>query len=287
MKNGWMKILWLLFKDSAVAWDKDNALRMGAAIANYTVLSLSPLLIIIIVLSSVGFGKEAASGHLVSQIRGVVGKEGAVFVQTMIKSAYSSGSSIPAAVFGIITLLFAASGAVVELRDSLNAIFRVKHRSEGTITSFVHGRLLSIATVIGIGFLVLLSLVFSAVVTMFSAHLKKTGPFAGELFFVMDHLVFFAGMMLLVALMFKFLPDAKVKWSDVWIGSAVTSLLFLIGKAVISMYLGSTFIGTTFGAASSLVIIMVWAFYSTQIILFGAEFTRLYADRFGTRIVSR
>ena len=286
MKFRPLKKIWLLVKDSAIAWDEDNVLRLGAALAYYTVLSLSPLLIIIIVLSSYGFGKEAASGHLVAQIRGVVGVEGAKFVQSMIENAYNSGASIPAAIFSVLTLFLGASGVFVELRDSLNTIWRVKQQSSGTIVAFLHGRLLSIIMIIGLGLLLLLSLFFSAIVTLFSNYLSKTMSWIEGVFPVLDFAFSFIGITVLIALIFKYLPDAIAKWSDVWIGAAVTSLLFSVGKIVIGLYLGSTVIGTAFGAASSLVMLMIWAFYSIQIVLFGAEFTRLYAERFGTRIVS-
>ncbi|MFA6457659.1 MAG: YihY/virulence factor BrkB family protein [Bacteroidota bacterium] len=287
MKFRQAKKIWLLVRDSAIAWDSDNVLRLGAALSYYTVLSLSPLLIIIIVLSSFGFGKEAASGHLVAQIRGIAGIEGAKFVQSMIESAYNSGASIPAAIFSVFTLFLGASGVFVELRDSLNTIWRVKRQSTGTILAFLHGRFLSIIMIIGLGFLLLVSLLFSAIVRVFSNYLSTTIVSIEGLFPVLDVAFSLVGIMLLIALIFKYLPDAVVTWSDVWIGAAVTSLLFSVGKVVIGLYLGSTVIGTAFGAASSLVMLMIWAFYSIQIILFGAEFTRLYADRFGTTIVSR
>lgn len=284
MKILHVKEIWRLLKDSAIAWDNDNVGRLGAALAYFTVFSLSPLLIIVIVLSSFGFGQEAAQGHLVSQIRGLIGVDGAKFVQSMIENAYESGASIPAAIFGIVTLLLGATGVFVQLRDSLNTIWRVEQKPLG-ILGFLRARVLSFTMIIGIGFLLLVSLIFSAVLAAISAYLSSSFALLGSLVSLLDFLISFVGITVMFALMFKFLPDAVVQWADVWIGAAVTSLLFSLGKLAIGFYLGNSVIGSTFGAASSLVIVMLWAFYSAQIILFGAEFTRLYAARFGSKIL--
>lgn len=280
-----IKNIWLLLKDSGIAWDDDNIAQQGAALAYFTVFSLSPLLILVIVLSSLGFGQEAAGGHLVSQIRGLIGTEGALFVQSMISNAYKSDSNVMATIFSVATLLLGASAVFIQLRDSLNAIWRVQQKPTGTIRAFLRARFLAFAMILGIGFLLLVSLVFSAVLTAMSGYLSDLFAIFAGLVPVLDFIISFAGITVMFALMFKFVPAAILKWRDVWVGAAVTSLLFSIGKLAIGLYLGNGAIGSTFGAASSLVIIMLWAYYSSQIVLFGAEFTRLFAMRFGSNIL--
>ena len=280
-----VKGIWLLLKDSAIAWDDDNIGTQGAALAFFTAFSLSPLLIMVIVLSSLGFGQEAASGHLVSQIRGLIGIEGANFVQSLITNAYKSDSNILATIFSVAMILLGASAVFVQLRDSLNTIWRVQQKPIGTIRGFLRGRLLSFAMIVGIGFLLLVSLILSAFLAAMSNYVSNLLAILSGLVSILDFTISFVGITVMFALMFKFVPAAAVKWRDVWVGAAVTSLLFSIGKLLIGLYLGNGAIGSTFGAARSLVVIMLWAYYSSQIILYGAEFSRLYAERFGSGIV--
>jgi membrane protein len=259
--------------------------QQGAALSFFTVLSLSPLLILMVVLSSFGFGREAASGQLVIQIRGLIGIEGAEFIQGLITNAYHSDANVPAAVFSVLLLLLGASAVFIQLRDSLNAIWRIQLKPTGTIRTFLRARLFSFTMILGIGFLLLVSLILSAVLSAMSDYLGSLFEvFAGTVR-LLDFAVSFVGITILFALMFKFVPAATLKWRDAWVGAAVTSLLFSIGKLLIGIYLGNGAIGSTFGAASSLVIIMLWVFYSSQIVLLGAEFTRLYATRFGSNIL--
>jgi membrane protein len=280
-----VKGLWLLLKDSAIAWDNDNIVQQGAALAFFTVLSVSPLLTLVIMLSSFGFGQEAASGHLVSQIRGLIGIQGADVVQSLMKNAYKSDSNVFVAVFSVVMLLLGASGVFLQLRDSLNMIWRVRQKTTGTIRAFFRARFFSFAMILGIGFLLLVSLVLSAALTAMSTYLSNLLVLFSGLLGLLDFTVSLIGITVIFALVFKVLPAATLKWKDVWIGAAVTSFLFSIGKLLIGLYLGNGAIGSTFGAASSLVVIMTWAFYSSQIVLFGAEFTCLYAIRFGSNIV--
>jgi membrane protein len=280
-----LKGIWLLLRDSAIAWDDDNIGTQGAALAFFTVFSLSPLLIMVVVFSSLGFGKEAANGHLVSQIRGLIGTEGANFVQSLITNAYKSDSSILATIFSVVMILLGASAVFVQLRDSLNTIWRVQHKASGVVRAFLRGRILSFAMIVGIGFLLLVSLVVSAALAGMSNYVSTLFPIFSGMVSVLDFAVSFVGITVMFACMFKFVPAATIKWKEVWVGGAVTSLLFSIGKLLIGLYLGNGAIGSTFGAAKSLVVIMLWAYYSSQIVLFGAEFTRLYSERFGTRIL--
>ncbi len=285
MKALRLKGLWLLIKDSAIAWDNDNIGTQGAALAFFTVFSLSPLLIMVVVFSSLGFGHAAASGHLVSQISGLIGVEGAGFVQSLITNAYESDSNLLATIFSIAMVLLGATAVFVQLQDSLNTIWRVQHKPIGTIRAFLRGRLLSFAMILGIGFLLLVSLVLSAGLAAMSNYLGNLFSIFPGVVSIFDFFISFVGITVVFAFMFKFVPVATVKWRDAWIGAAVTSLLFSIGKLIIGLYLGNGAIGSTFGAARSLVVIMLWAYYSAQIVLFGAEFTRLYALRFGAEIV--
>ena len=280
-----IKGIWLLLKDAAIAWDADYVGTQGAALAYFTVFSLSPLLILVIVLSSFGFGHEAASGHLVSEIRGLIGIEGANFVQSLITNAYNSDSNILVTIFSVIMLLLGSTAVFVQLRDSLNTIWRVQQKPTGTIRGFLRGRLFSFAIILGIGFLLLVSLVISAVLAAMSTYISGHFAILTGIVSVLDFVVSFVGITVIFALLFKFVPAAKVKWKDACVGAGVTSFLFSIGKLLIGLYLGNGAIGSTFGAARSLVVIMLWAYYSSQIFLYGAEFSRLYAERFGSDIV--
>ncbi|MBI5471950.1 MAG: YihY/virulence factor BrkB family protein [Ignavibacteriae bacterium] len=278
------KDAWALIRDSALAWNDDNAWRLGAALAYFTIFSLAPLLVLIIVLSSFGFGQDAAEGHLMSQIRGLVGAEGASFVQTLIQNAYTSGSSVPTAIFGIMMLAVGASAVFVQLRDSINTIWCVQELPVRSVQDFLRGRLLSFAMIVVFGFLLLVSLILSAVLASLSEFLNRSFGIFGALVHILDFLVSFAGIAVMFAMIFKYLPEVEIAWKDALVGGAVTSLLFAIGKLGISYYLNASDIGSTFGAARSLVIILVWSFYSSQIVLYGAEFTRYYAHRFGSDI---
>jgi membrane protein len=279
------KSIWFLLRDSAIAWDADRVATQGAALAFFSTFSLAPLLILVIVLTSVLFGQEAASGHLVSQIRGLIGVEGASFVQSLITNTYKADSNVLVTIFSIVTIVLAASAVFVQLRDSLNLIWRVQQKPTGTIRAFLQGRLLSFAMITGIGFLLVVSLVMSAVLAAMSASLSNRFALLAGMVSILDFIVSFVGITVMFTLMFKFVPAATVKWKDAWIGAAVTSLLFSIGKLVIGLYLGNGSIGSTFGEARSIVVIMLWAYYSSQIVLYGAEFTRLYAERFGSDIL--
>ncbi len=279
------KNIWGLLKDAAVAWDDDNAAAQGAALSFFTILSLSPLLIIVVVLSSVGYGRDAANGHLVAQIRGLIGTEGASFVQGLISNAYKADTNISATVFSIIMLLLGATGVFIQLRDSLNMIWRVRQRPRGAIHGFVRVRLLSFALILGIGFLMIVSLTISAVLSAASIFVSSRLPVLAGVVPLIDGIVSYTGITVMFAFLFKFLPAVVIRWRDVWVGASFTSFLFAIGKYAIGMYLGNGAMGTTFGAASSLVIVMMWTYYSSQIVLYGAEFTKFYARRFGSAIV--
>ncbi|NIR49450.1 YihY/virulence factor BrkB family protein, partial [candidate division KSB1 bacterium] len=192
---------------------------------------------------------------------------------------------LAAGIFGIGTLLFGASAVFVQLREAINTIWRIEEKPIGTIKGFVKARFLSFSMVLGIGFLLVVSLTISTVLSAFSGFLGEMFPGLNKIVNVLDFFISFAVITVLFALIFRILPNAKIRWKDIWVGSAFISLLFTIGKLAIGFYLGRSDIASTFGAASSLVIVMLWAFYSAQIFLFGAEFTKTYANRFGSNIV--
>jgi membrane protein len=284
MKKHWFKKLWLLLKDAAISWDDDNIAEQGAALSFFTVFSLSPLLILLVVLSSIGFGEEAARGLLVKQIRGMIGTEAAVFVQTLIVSVNKSGGTLPAALFGALMLLLGASGVFIQLRDSLNLIMRVRMKPRGAIKGFLHGRLLAIAMIVGIALLLILVLIASAASAFAGRYLYDMNPHISKAAWLLDFLFSFTGITVVFALMIKVLPSAVLAWKDVWIGALFTALIFSLGNIVIGLYLGNESVNSIFGAARSLIIFMVWTYYTSQIFFFGAGFTRLYAERFGTGV---
>lgn len=274
-----------ILKETFQEWNEDKVPLWAAALAYYTVFSLAPLLIIAIAIAGSVFGEEAARGEIVQQIQGLVGKEGAEAVQAMIQNAQRPGSGgTIATIFGVVALLFGASGVFGQLQDALNSIWEVKPKPKQALMGFLQSRFLSFASVLVIGFLLLVSLVLSAV-------LAGVGAYFGNL--VSDAVIFarflnfaisFSVITLLIAAIYKFLPDVELRWKDLWVGAAVTSLLFNFGKYLIGLYLGNSGVTSTYGAAGSLVVILIWVFYSAQIILFGAEFTQVYSRHRGSGI---
>jgi len=263
-------------------WSAVEAPRMGASLAYYTILSLAPLLIVVIAIAGFAFGHDAASAALVTQIQGMVGQEGAQAIQSILKhAAEKKTTGTIASIIGFLTLLFGASSVALELRGSMDKIWAVKSSNEG-VSGFVKERSYAIAIVLGAGFLLLVSLVVSAVLASlekFFGGLLPIPAFAAEALNVLISLLVFTGIM---AVIFKFVPAVPLKWRDVWIGAGFTALLFTVGKTAIGLYLGKVSVGSSYGAAGSLIVILVWIYYSTQILFFGAEFTRVYTKTFGS-----
>lgn len=284
MKKHLFNNIWLLLKDAGISWDDDNIAEQGAALSFFTVFSLSPLLILLVVLSSIGFGEEAARGLLVKQIRGMIGTEAAVFVQTLIVSVNRSGGTLPAILFGVIMLLLGASGVFIQLRDSLNLIMRVRMKPRGAIKGFLHGRLLAVAMIFGIALLLIIVLIVSAAFAFAGKYLYELNPHISKAAWILDFLFSIVAITIVFALMIKVLPSAVLAWKDVWIGASFTAILFSIGNFLIGLYLGNESVNSIFGAARSLIIFMVWTYYTSQIFFFGAGLTRLYAERFGSGI---
>nr|WP_242038415.1 YihY/virulence factor BrkB family protein [Chroococcidiopsis sp. [FACHB-1243]] len=272
-------------RETFTEWNEDKASRLAAALAYYTVFSLAPMLIIAIAIAGAVFGEEAARGEIVTQIQGLVGRDGAKFIETAIEGASKPQAGTIASLISIAVLLFGASGLFAQLQDSLNTIWEVQPKPGRGLIGILRDRFLSFTMVLGVGFLLLVSLVLSAGLSGLVNFLGSLLPGIGALLQLANFVLSFAVTTLLFGLIYKVLPDVKIAWSDVWSGAIVTSLLFSIGRFALGLYLGNSSFGSTYGAAGSVVIILVWVYYAAQILFFGAEFTQVYARRYGSRIV--
>jgi membrane protein len=280
-----IRVAWDLLKATATKWLADDAPRLGAALAFYTMLSVAPLLVVVAAIAGLVYGQEAARGELVQQLEGLVGRQGAEALQSMLANAYHPGAGVIASVVGVIVLLLGATGVFVELQGSLNRIWGAQSRAPGGAWGFFRARLLSFLMILAVGLLLLASLLLSAALTAVGHHFGGAG---WPLLWRAINLVVSLGVItVLFALLFKLLPDAGVAWKDVWVGAALTGVLFTIGKYLIGLYLGSSALGSTYGAAGSLAVFLVWVYYSAQILFFGAEFTQVYASRHGTHFPAR
>lgn len=268
----------LLLK-SLQGWSKDNVPRLGASLAYYTLFAISPILLIAIAIAGSVFGEEAVRGQIVSEIDGLVGRQGAEAIQTILQGAHQDRSGSLAVLIGTATLLIAASGAFLELQHALNTIFRVKTDAKKSgIQRLLLSRLRSFGIVVSIGFLLMVSLLVSAALSALSSRLQALDLARPWLLKALDVSVSLAVMTLLFGMIYRFLPDVRLAWRDVWTGSLVTSLLFSVGKFLIGLYLGQSSVASSYGAAGSIVVLLVWVYYSAQVILLGAEFTRVYAE---------
>ena len=279
----WIAFLgyWGLFRDAALRWINHKAASLGAALAYYSVFSIGPLMLIAIAVAGFFFGADAVRGQVSAQLTGLLGQAGANAVETMLAGASQRKEGILATVVGIATLLLGATGVVVQLKDALNSVWEVDERAGSGIWGFLRSYIVSLAGILGLGFLLLVSLLLT---TALSAGSNLFAPFLPEAVLqILSFLVGFAVSSLLFAMMFKWLPDAEIGWRDVWLGGVVTAALFEIGKFLIGFYIGKQGLESTFGAASSIVVLLVWVYYSAQIVLYGAEFTYVYARRCGSR----
>jgi membrane protein len=278
-----LKNIWILIKAAASSWVDDYAQSMGAALAYYTMFSIAPLLLIVISIAGLIFGVEAARGEIVGQLQGLMGQQGAAAVQGLLESASKPAESVTATLAGGILLLIGATTVFAELQDAFDRIWRAPKRHKGGIWSLLRARLLSFGMITGIGFLLIVSLVVSAALAALG---KLWGPLFAEweiLANVVNFLFSLAFTTTMFAMIYKVMPRVKVDWADVWVGAAVTALLFTIGKSLIGFYIGKSGVTSGFGAAGSLVVSLVWVYYSAQIFLMGAEFTWAYALTFGSR----
>ena len=270
-----------LFSKSWTEFNADNAPRLGAALAYYTILSLAPLLILLIAVAGLVFGKEAAQGQLFGQIRDLVGAQGAEAIEAIVRAASKPSSGIAASIIGFLTLLFGASSVANELRSSLNAIWHTTNTGGG-VKAMMKDRSKALAVVLAGGFLLLVSLVLTSAIAAageFVSHLLPLPEIVLQLLNFLVGLIVISGVF---AVLFKYLPDVHLEWDDVMFGALFTSVLFSAGKFLIGLYLGKASFGSTYGAAGSLVIVLVWVYYSAQIFFFGAESTKVYARDFGS-----
>jgi membrane protein len=267
---------WGLLKRTMAQWIEDQPFQLAAALSYYTIFSLAPLLIIVIAIAGFGFGEQAAEQQIVGKIQGTIGQQSAEAVQGMIQNASSQPKTgIIATIVGFVVLLFGAGGVVGQLQNSLNTIWGVAPKPGQGLERFI-----SFAMILGIGFLLLVSLVVSAAVTGLA---QLIGDFL-VLAYALDLLISFLFITALFAMIYKFLPDVQIQWGDVWIGAALTSLLFTIGKFLIGLYLGHSSVTSTYGAAGSLITILLWVYYSSLIFFLGAEFTQVYATQYGSGV---
>ncbi len=284
-QGNWLNQQWQMTKAAVKAWVEDYAQSMGAALSYYTLFSLAPLLIIVIAIAGMVFGQEAAQGEIVAQLRGIMGEEGAVAVEGLLKATREPAQGVVATIVGVAILLLGATAIFAELQSALDRIWRVPApKQESGIWNLLRTRLLSFGLVFGLGFLLIVSLVVSAVL----AALGKwwSGWFAGWGMFleILNFAVSLGIFTLLFAMIYKIMPRARISWRDVWTGAAVTALLFTLGKVLIGLYLGTSSLASGFGAAGSLVVLIAWVYYSAQIFLFGAEYTWVYASQRGSLV---
>jgi membrane protein len=267
---------WNLLKDTATNWVNHKDARAGAALAYYSVFSLGPLLVIAVAIAGLAFGEQAARGEIELQLRGLLGDTAAKAIDVMLAGASKPQQGILATVLGTAILLFTAVGVVVQLKDAFNTVWEVDAKKISGFRQFVRSYLVSLAAVITLGFLLLVSLLFTAALSAAGEYFGRQLPETAMQ--VAGSLVSFAATTLVFAMMFKWLPDTEVEWRDVWLGAAITAALFEIGKLLIGIYIGKETFDSTYGAAASIVVLLVWVYYTSQILLLGAEFTHCYAS---------
>ncbi|MBC7827093.1 MAG: YihY/virulence factor BrkB family protein [Chitinophagaceae bacterium] len=285
MKKFSFKGFWRVLKQCFSGFVDDKVMKLSASLAYYTVFSMGPLLIVIIYLCSLFFGREAIEGTIYGQIESFVGSDTAIQLQEIIKNASIGSKGNIAAIIGVITLLIGATTVFAEIQDSINDIWGIKPKPKKGWLKMLVNRLLSFSVIISLGFLLLVSLGVSYLVEALSKSLADAFPdVTVVVFYIINLLVSLAVITTLFAVIFKVLPDAKIKWRDVMAGAMATALLFMLGKLGISYYISTSDIGTTYGTAGSLVVLLLWVYYSSIILYFGAEFTKAYAVEFGSAI---
>jgi len=272
-----------LFKRAGIDWMNDYAQSMGAALAFYTMFSIAPLLLIVIAIAGMVFGEEAARGEIYGQLQGMLGSKGAAAVQSLLESAGKPAESMMATAFGVVLLVVGATTVFAELQDAFDRIWRAPAKpGSSSLWRMLRGRLLSFGIILGFGFLLMVSLVFSAAMSALSRWGEPALIGWDRISGAVDVGLGIALSTLVFAVIFKTMPRVRVAWRDVWIGAILTSLLFVAGKYLIGAYLGRSTVFSLFGAAASLVLVLLWVYYSAQIFLFGVEFTRVYALKFGS-----
>lgn len=280
-----IKFVFNLIKESFSEFIDDNGLKLSAALSYYTIFSLAPLLLLIISIVSIFFGREAFQGQLFGQISGLVGKQAAAQVQELIKNAALTNKSNMAAIIGGITLLIGATGVFAEIQDSINYIWSIKSKPQKSWLQYLKNRLLSFSIILTLGFLLIVSLAVNAAVDLLSSRLERSfSEVSVVIFTVLNVVLVLVIIAALFTVIFKVLPDGHVRWKECMVGAAFTSALFAVGKFAISFYLGQSDFGATYGTSASIVILLTWIYYSSIILYFGAEFTKVYARIDGVSI---
>jgi len=281
-----LKLLWQLLKATVMQWVEDQPFQLAAALSYYTLFSLAPLLVIVIAIAGFAFGQEAAQNRIVETLQGLLGRESAQAIQEMVHNASNKPKTgIFSTILGVVFLLFGAGGVVGQLQTSLNTVWGVTPKAGQGVWGFVRQRFISFAMVLGIGFLLLVSLAVSALMTGFTQVLGNVLGATAVLVHALDLIISFGFVTALFAMIYKYLPDVRIEWRDVWVGAALTSLLFTIGKFLIGLYLGTSGVTSTYGAAGSLISVLLWVYYSSLIFFLGAEFTQVYAREYGSGVV--
>ena len=277
-----MKQIWRLAKAAFTGWRDDYAQSMGAALAYYTLFSIAPLLLIVISIAGLVFGQDAARGEIIGQLHSLMGQRGALAIQTLLESVSRPTEGIAATVIGVVLLLVGATSVFGELQDSLDRIWKAPVREGSGLWHLLRARLLSFGMILGIGFLLMVSLVFSAGLAAIS---KWWAPmFSGWMLIAgtLNTLFSFALTTGMFAMIYKTMPRAHIEWEEVWIGAVMTAVMFTIGKWLIGIYIGNSAFSSAYGAAGSILVLLIWVYYSAQIFLMGAEFTRAYSQVLGT-----
>ncbi len=278
------KSVWQIAQEAFDGWTRHKSLRLGASLAFYTMFSITPLFLIALAIAGALFGEDAARRQLFAQVHGLIGKEGSDAIQAIIASAHKPAAGWWATALALVTLFVGATGVFVELQDALNTIWQVQRKPGATLRNFIRDRLLSFAMVLAIGFLLLVSLVISAALTALGQYMDgfiSTQTRVGQ---VLNFAISFGLITLLFAMIFKFLPDVKVSWRNTWLGAAFSALAFNLGKYLLGFYLARSSVSSAYGAAGSLVVILMWVYYSSQTLFLGAEFTRAYTKFSGERV---
>ena len=273
---------WKMLKETVLSFIDDEALSRGAAIAFYTVTSIAPVLLIVVAVAGLAFGRDAAQNAISTQLSGLMGQQTADVLQSAVASAAGKSSGILATIIGVATLIATASGVFGEMQSALNAIWKAKPQAT-TVSRLIQARATSLGLVAALGFLLIVSLAVSAGLTAFGNYLDSIVPIGKLILPILNFAVSLALLAVLFAAIYKVLPDRRLQWRDVVIGAVVTAVLFTIGKTLIGWYLGSSAVASSYGAAGGLIVLLLWVYYSVQVFLLGAEFTKIYANRHGSK----
>ncbi len=275
-----------VLKDSGGAFIEDNCVKLSASLSYYTIFSIGPLMVMVISLAGRFYGQDAVQGKLYGQLKGLLGSEAALQIQEIITNIQKTDGSLMGTIIGGIVLFIGATGIFTEIQDSINFIWSLRAKPKRGFMKLIINRLLSFSLIVSVGFLLVVSLVISALMELLNERLQKLFPDTMVvLLYIVNVALVFGIISVLFAIIFKVLPDGKIKWKDAFIGSSFTAFLFLIGKAGIGLYLGNSSLGVTYGAAASIVILLTWVYYTSIILYFGAEFTKHYALEYGGGIV--